>query len=117
VVYFKNGEQELTLKETGDTFIGIVTFYRVPPEKLEKVEVPPIFLVREDSKVMRDIIYKRGLWGAPEDYPDSVKEKEIEWVIEYNEYFKKEAKKYHMPIFVIRENKDYFNKIKGLLKL
>lgn len=56
--------------------------------------IRPIFLTAEDPKRIRKIVFTRGLWDDAHKYPDSVKEKEVEWVLEFNRWLKKEAKKY-----------------------
>ena len=54
------------------------------------------------------------MWDEARKYPDSVKEKEVEWVIEFNEFIKKEAKKYGFPVVSV-DRRDYIKKIKALV--
>jgi len=58
-----------------------------------KKDIKAIFLIDEDKDRVRNIIFTRGLWDEPNKYPDSVKEKEVEWVFAFNSYIKEEAKK------------------------
>lgn len=41
------------------------------------------------------------LWDDAEKYPDDVKEKEVEWVIEFNNFIKRESKKYRLPVISV----------------
>lgn len=68
----------------------------------EKI-VRPLFLTTDDPKRIRKIVFTRGLWDDAHKYPDSVKEKEVEWVLEFNRWLKKEAKKYGYPVFDVSE--------------
>ncbi len=74
-----------------------------------------LFLVDEDINRVRDTIFTRGLWNEAKTYPDDVKEKEVEWVIEFNEYIKKEAKKYGFPVVNVGNRMDYINEVKKLI--
>lgn len=84
--------------------------------KLKKKNVKTLFLVDEDEKRIRKNIFTRGLWDDARKYPDSVKEKEVEWVLEFNKYIKKEAKKYGFPVVSVGNRTDYLKKIKKLIK-
>lgn len=81
-----------------------------------KDNVKVLFLVDEDIKRVRKKIFTRGLWDAASKYPDDVKEKEVEWVVAFNEYIKKEAKKYGFPVVSIGNRKDYIEEIKKIIK-
>jgi 2-phosphoglycerate kinase len=60
--------------------------------------VTSIFLVNDDENAIRKVIYTRGLWDEADKYPDSVKEKEVEWVMAYNAYIVREARRYNLPV-------------------
>ena len=79
-------------------------------------EIKVVFLVDDDVERVRKIIFTRGLWDDAEKYTDSVKEKEVEWVIEFNNYIIKESKKYGFPVVKIGDRKNYIDKIKELIK-
>lgn len=81
----------------------------------KEIEIKTIFLIDEDKERTRKSIFERGLWDSARKYPDSVKEKEVEWVMDFNEYIKKEAKKYGFPVVVVGNRKDYFSEIKKLV--
>ena len=63
---------------------------------LGKGEITPFYLVNTNIHQLRDTIRKRGLWTHADKYPDHVKEKELEWVLLYNEYIRDEAAKYNL---------------------
>lgn len=67
--------------------------------------IKPIFLVNSDREWIRKVVFTRGLWDDAWKYPDSVKEKEVEWALKLNAWIKKEAKKYKYPIYEIKNNK------------
>lgn len=74
-----------------------------------------LFLIDSNKERVRETIFKRGLWDYAKNYPDSVKEKEVEWVLEFNEFIKKEAEKYSFPIIDVGNRKDYLKKIKEII--
>ncbi len=74
-----------------------------------------VFLVDEDIIRVRKTIFTRGLWDEANKYPDSVKEKEVEWVIEFNNYIKKEAKKYRLPVVNVGDRQGYIKEIKNII--
>ncbi len=84
--------------------------------KIKKKDVKILFLIDEDKERVKKTIFTRGLWDAAKTYPDSVKDKEVEWVLEFNNYIKKEAKKYGFPVVSIGNRKDYLKNIKSLIK-
>lgn len=84
--------------------------------KLNNKKVRAVFLVDEDADRIRKIIFKRGLWDDAEKYPDSVKKKEVEWVLAFNNYILKEAKKYKLSVVKIGDRKQYLSKLKELVK-
>jgi len=67
------------------------------------------------SERIKKTIFTRGLWDEAKKYPNDVKEKEVEWVIEFNNFIKKEAKKYNFPVVSIGDRKDYLKEIKKLI--
>ena len=83
---------------------------------VENKEIKVVFLVDDDIKRVRKTIFTRGLWDDADKYPDDVKEKEVEWVIEFNNYIIKESKKYGFPVVKIGDRKKYIDKIKELIQ-
>src|SRR3989344_9388324 len=81
---------------------------------VKKKNIKAVFLIDEDINRIRKTVFTRGLWDEAKKYPDSVKEKEVEWVIEFNRFIKKEAKRYGFPIVSV-DRRDYIKKIKALV--
>ncbi len=95
-----------------------VAILPAPVAKLTKKNknVKGIFMVDEDRKRIREIIYTRGLWDEADKYPDSVKEKELEWVLEFNEYIKEECRKFNLPVIYVGDRNSYVEEVKSLIK-
>ena len=83
---------------------------------VENKEIKVVFLVDDNVERVRKTIFTRGLWDDADKYPDDVKEKEVEWVIEFNNYIIKESKKYSFPVVKIGDRRKYIDKIKELIK-
>jgi 2-phosphoglycerate kinase len=75
--------------------------------KVEGKIVKPVFLANSDEKQVRKVIFKRGLWDDADKYPDSVKEKEVEWTIEYCKWIKEECTKYNLPVIDVSKSNSY----------
>lgn len=83
--------------------------------KLNKKDIKVIFLVDDDIERVRKTIFTRGLWDDANKYPDSVKEKEVEWVCEFNKFIKKEAEKYGFPVVKVGNRKNYLKEVKKII--
>lgn len=83
---------------------------------VENKEIKVVFLVNDDIECIRKTVFTRGLWDDADKYPDDVKEKEVEWVIEFNNYIIRESEKYGFPVVKIGNRKQYINEIKELIK-
>lgn len=79
-----------------------------------RTDIKTLFLVDEDEDRVRNTIFTRGLWGEASKYPDSVKEKEIEWVFAFNKYIKEEAARYNFPVISV-DRQNYIEEVKKLL--
>ena len=77
--------------------------------------IKPLFILDDNEKRIRRVIYKRGLWDDADKYPDNVKEIEVKWVIAFNQWLKKELAKYKFPYIEIKDRKNLVEKIKKLL--
>ncbi len=75
-----------------------------------------LFLIDEDIERVRKTIFTRGLWDDAKKYPDNVKVKEVRWVVAFNNYIKKEAKKYGFPVVSVGNRSDYLKEIIKLIK-
>jgi len=76
-----------------------------------KYDIKPIFLIDENEERIRKVVYTRGLWDAAKNYPDSVKEIEVQWAILFNQYIKAEAQKYGFDYYVIEDRDIALTKI------
>lgn len=79
----------------------------------KKIKV--VFLIDENIERIRKTIFTRGLWDVADKYPDSVKEREVEWVLAFNDYIIREAKKYGYKIVRIGDRKKYLQRIKHFI--
>src|SRR3989344_1069370 len=93
---------------------GIAIIPNLIHNLVKKKKIKAVFLIDENIDRVRKTVFTRGLWDEARKYPDSVKEKEVEWVIEFNEFIKKEAKKYGFPVVSV-DRRDYIKKIKALV--
>ncbi len=82
---------------------------------IKSKEIKTIFLVDEDVDRVRKKIFTRGLWDDAHKYPHDVKEKEVEWVIEFNKYISEEAKKYGFPLIRVEDYNKLINQINALI--
>jgi len=77
--------------------------------------IKPIFLLNKSKKRIREIVFERGLWADANKYPDKLKEKEVEWVVCFNEWLEKELKKYKYPIVEFEGNDIPMSRVKKFL--
>lgn len=75
-----------------------------------------IFLVDNNKKHIEETIYNRGLWDTTDKYPKEMKKKEVEWVMSFNGWLKKEAKRYGLEIVEVGDRKKYLYKIESIIK-
>ncbi len=108
------------LIETGDLDVFIIEGIAILPHLVHdfvksRKEVKVLFLVDEDKERVRKTIFTRGLWSDADKYPDEVKEKEVKWVFEFNDYIKREAGKYGLPVVNIGNRKGYLEEVKKII--
>lgn len=93
----------------------IIEGIAILPELINKLttkeKIKPLFLTDENKERIRKVVFTRGLWDDADKYSDSLKEKEVEWVLEFNKFLKKEAKKYKLKIVEIGNQKDYLKEV------
>ena len=75
-----------------------------------------IFILNDYEKIIRKIIFKRGLWDDAKKYSDELKEKEVEWVICFNSWLEKQVKKYGYLTIESNGDKNSLSKIIKLCK-
>ena len=76
--------------------------------------VRSVFLIDEDESRIRDLVFARGLWDDAYKYPDSVKEKEVEWAGAFSKWLVKECEKYSLPVVYIKDRASYIEEVKRL---
>lgn len=113
-----NGVMSLMGEVSGSLIIeGVAILPRlVKGLKIKNKQFKTIFLVDENVERIRNVVFTRGLWDDADKYPDGVKEKEVAWVLAFNEYIIKEAGKYRLPIVEVGDRKKYLKQIKALIK-
>ena len=103
----------------GDSYI--IEGMAILPEQVAKLKkynnhLKPIFLIDHDADRLRDVIYTRGLWDAAYKYSDSVKEKELAWVVKFNAWIEDECKKYKLSTVEMTADSDkYIEQVKNLI--
>jgi 2-phosphoglycerate kinase len=85
---------------------GILEGVSILPELVWKEfgkSIHMIMLIDPNLERVRGTIFTRGVWGDANTYSDWVKEKEVEWVMLHNEWFREQSKKYAYPLFEVGE--------------
>jgi len=78
--------------------------------------VTAVFLIDRDNERMRKVIYERGLWADAHEYPDYVKEKEMEWATLFGERLEEATKGHNFPLIEIHKNEDDAHRVLSALK-
>jgi len=79
-------------------------------------EIISIFLIDSNKDRIRKTIFTRGLWDDADKYSNKLKEKEVDWVIEFNKFLQSETKKHGLKVLDIGNQKDYLKEIKNILE-
>ncbi len=90
---------------TWESFIveGVAVLPKFVNKDLKKDKrIKPVFLVNSNETQIRKVVYARGLYDSADTYSDDVKEKEVEWALMFNNWLKKEARKYKLPVYEIK---------------
>ena len=77
--------------------IGIVEGVAILPALCKRSRlknISPVFLCCKDSEIIRSNLFKRGLWGNSK----KLKEYELKYLIEFNNYIVKTAEKYNYKV-------------------
>lgn len=77
--------------------------------------IKPVFLLDSNKDRIQKVIYDRGLWDEARKYSDNIKYLEVEWVLEFNNWLKKDLKKYNYPTIEIGNKKELISKIKKII--
>lgn len=88
----------------------IVEGVNILPELISTPEtssdIRPVFLIDDSEERMREVVFSRGLWGNARDYPDDVKEKEVEWATVFSRKLEKSALEHGYPVVKIEKNRE-----------
>ena len=77
---------------------------------LEEKNIRPLFLIDENEKEVRKVVFERGLWADAKTYSDDVKEKEVEWVTLFSKKLREEAKEFNYPVIEVCKNEEDLEK-------
>ena len=70
--------------------------------------------MNSNKERIKEIIYTRGLWTDAKKYSDSLKNKEIEWVLAFNAWLENELKGYDYPVIEYNGESDILKLMKYL---
>jgi 2-phosphoglycerate kinase len=79
--------------------------HQVAQDFADSSDVKAVFIGDHDIERIRNVVSTRNLWDDANAYPDYVKEKEVEWVINFSEKLKSQVLKYKMPWVEVEKNK------------
>ncbi len=78
-------------------------------------KIKPLFLIETNPNRIREIIYTRGLWDSAYKYPDNLKEKELDWVLLFNNWIESECNKYNFPVITTEKIADNIQPVKDIV--
>ncbi len=73
--------------------------------------VKAVFISDDNEDRVRDVVFKRGVWGAAKDYSDDVKPKEVEWSLLFGQTLKYQVEKYNYPWIDMEKNRKDLSKV------
>lgn len=80
--------------------------------------VKPVFIGDNDIDRIRNVVFTRNtLWFDTPDYTDSLKEKDVEWVLNFSEKLKSQVLKHKMPWVEVEKSEYDFAKVLTALNL
>ncbi len=79
-------------------------------------DVVGIFVTDADPVRIRNVIFTRGIWDEAGRYPDSVKEKEFAWVLQYDAWLKAQAGIHGFPVVALDKDGRDLDRILEALK-
>jgi len=98
---------------------GVIEGVAVIPELVHSLEtdaeVTTLYITNEDAGAILRIAIERGIWDAAHMYPDTVKPREVEFALGYNQYLKEEAKKYGYPLVPVKRTDDDLEQVLQVL--
>lgn len=79
--------------------------------------IKAVFLVDDDKERIRNVVLTRGLWDQPQNYPDSLKEKEVDWVLSFSEKIKTDARKFGYHTIEVKKQDDDLGQVLKALEI
>ncbi|KKR08262.1 MAG: hypothetical protein UT32_C0002G0025 [Parcubacteria group bacterium GW2011_GWC2_39_14] len=119
-VVWRGVEAMIRTQDTWESYIieGVAILPEYVSLVSKEVEnIQPFFLYEERVERIREVIFTRGLWDEADKYSKELKEKEVEWVLLFNQFIKDEATKYGFPLIQYKDDGSYFEEIKKLFKV
>ena len=83
----------------------------------DSADIRTVFVTEAEPKRMREVIFTRGIWDDAGRYPDSVKEKELAWVMQVDAWLKDHAQAHGFPVVALRKDARDLGRILEALKL
>jgi 2-phosphoglycerate kinase len=80
----------------------------------DAINVKAVFIGDQDIERVRNVVFTRNFAGAG-GYPDDVKEKEVEWVLNYAGKLKSQVLEHNMPWVEIEKNEHDLAKVLAAL--
>jgi 2-phosphoglycerate kinase len=82
----------------------------------DSADIRAVFVTEAEPKRMREVIFTRGIWDDAGRYPDSVKEKELAWVIQYDAWLRDQARAHGFSAVALRKDARDLGRILEALK-
>jgi 2-phosphoglycerate kinase len=83
----------------------------------DAADVRGVFVTDAEPSRMRDVVFTRGIWDEAGRYPDSVKEKELAWVLRYDAWLREQALAHGFPVVALHKDDKDLGRILEALKL
>jgi 2-phosphoglycerate kinase len=80
-------------------------------------EVRAVFVTDSQPARMRAVIFARGIWDEAGRYPDSVKDKELDWVLAYDAWLKQQATAHGFRVVPLEKDDQDLGRILEALEL
>jgi 2-phosphoglycerate kinase len=75
-----------------------------------------VFVTETEPERMREVVFTRGIWDDAGRYPDSVKEKELAWVLQYDAWLRDQALAHEFPVVALHKDGNDLGRILEALK-
>lgn len=79
------------------------------------IKVSPIFIIDTDEKRIAETIYQRSLLPWIQTKTEEQQSKKVAYIIEFNNFIKKEAQKHNFPVIEVSKSNQDIEKVLELL--